>query len=264
MKLKTTAMLLTVMMLILCFLSACDSSDTDKEKADTVQLKTFEPDDGRKGETIYKDGNLHKKIIYDEDSVIAEMYEYEYDSDGNKIGETYYDKNGISRVTEYNSDGSWVYTDYENGIITEVSEHKNNYYRNKRTLYDKGGNITDVYEYDEQANIIKHSAYMENSLSSVKEYDKHGNVNKFTAYNGDGNIAYSREYEYDSNGNILNLVWLDGNGDILSEVVYEYDENGNMIKVTGYDKKGDINYQTEYDKNGETIKSYSKTPMECY
>ena len=109
---------------------------------------------------------------------------YEYDEKGN-----------VSRITQYNANGSIIY-----GMYTFEYDTQNRMVR--RNFYDgRSGTVLvgyDIYEYDENGNLIRSTYYnnMENGQIAyyfVYEYDETGKQIRCTEYSGDGSVRQVEE-----------------------------------------------------------------------
>ncbi|MCM1146167.1 MAG: hypothetical protein NC407_15835, partial [Lachnoclostridium sp.] len=176
-----------------------------------------------------------------------DIYEYEYDENGNRIKCVLWNANEIFVWNESEYDG--------NGIITQHTD----YYSN--------GTVESVWEYDERGNEIKHTRY--NGESAVDymreyEYDESGRQTCSRSYDG-GVMTGITQYEYDERGNLLKTVTTEydrESGQQNGQRIYEYgyDKNGNMTKydaATYTEETYRCSWEREYNENGkETAFSY--------
>ena len=165
---------------------------------------------------------------------------YEYNSSGQEVKSTYYDKDGnvdAQYITEYNADGNKIKMTHtgRDGKIVNITEY----------LYDAQLLSQEInYSYDTDG-----SSY----IDMVEEYDGHGNVIKETSYNKDGEIYSIYDYEYDEKGTMIKYTssypLSDGR---IYVAIEEYDSYGNRIRNTNYGKiEMEIKY--EYNSYGEII-----------
>ena len=217
-----------------------------------------------------------------------ERWEYEYDADGNMIGETCYEleDDTVRYRTEYRFEkcgsayelcriGSKY--DGEGNIVSEAvynSEDiniKTTYYREDGTAYwaieyDDAGHQTRLFGYDEQENIVSRREL---------EYDAAGNLTLEVEYDADGNIVVSEIYdcdsdtyayiahywftgnEYDAAGNLIRKVHYDCEGKIEDVTEYTYDVACNLIRSVHYDYESDIadEWEYTYDADGNLLQN---------
>ena len=185
---------------------------------------------------------LESEKTYYANGELESYYEYEYDSQGNKIKQSLYSANDIL----------FSYIEYEydsQGNLTKESCHEMGVFY----AYNE-------YEYDTQGNRTKLSQYTYGELSSYSEfeYDTQGNLTKRNYYNKNGEFYAYNEYEYDTQGNLTKeSVYRDG---VLSEpryqYKYEYDSQGNQTKEGHYRANGELfrYFENEYDSQGNRTK----------
>lgn len=200
-----------------------DGEEAVEETAEEVieEVEAEEPEQEEKyiclAETVYnadgsvqsltkyicnESGDTLEGTCYDMDGnvVRSTLYEYEYDTDGNKIKKT----------------ENW--TNAQNNLSSSILRE---------------------YEYDTNGNMMKlklNNSDVEGFYTDEYEYDANGNVTKniYTDFDGDGNVTVtnSHEYEYDTNGNKIKDISPSDGSTVISEYENEYDENGNLIKYT--------------------------------
>lgn len=204
-------------------------------------------------------GDTLEGTCYDMDGnvVSSTLYEYEYDTDGNKIKETENWTNtqnnlssSILREYEYDTNGNMMKlklnnSDVEGFYIDEYEYDANgNVTKNIYTHFDGDGNVTVTnsheYEYDTNGNKIKH-IYTDEMYSFLyeyeNEYDANGNIIKYicNSMNEDGTELGTdlSEYKYDAENRLFSETFYDSMGEII---YYEYDEHGNNIRHIQYDE----------------------------
>lgn len=223
---------------------------------DTITYAVIYNSDGYR-ELEYDDGILYvetywdtygtkvnKRIFYNKDGTIKSQYTMEYDENGRKSIEKFYNaENELVTISTYTYvEGQDKYTEVQ-------------------TLAD--GSFLNKYEY-ENGKKVYCGTWL--SYSSGKEktwleefYDENGHPVKSYFYSGDENSAvdFIYEYEYDANGREKLCYHKDGDGKLLGTSVCEYDEKGNKVKETYYDADGkEMYYYTlEYDENNNYVGS---------
>ena len=184
-------------------------------------------------------------------------------------GNTLYEKiNGkLKRSSSYYKDGSLARqtdalgntTKYEYGYLgllekTYVPFNKDAEgtvkYVVSENEYDKNGNvIKSIYPVQEQDS--KNAEYR----ISKNEYDAAGNLIKTTLANSENGKENITKYEYNNIGNVIKMyTGLSSESDdeyLLTE--YFYDEHQRLIKTS--DSTGYVSGETEYDANGNVIRS---------
>lgn len=195
---------------------------------------------------------------------ISSLQRNEYDTNGNKIVSNHVDDTGSTQIDlyEYDENGLLIqHIRYINDILKFRYTFEYNDHGDETTalFFDEIGNFDEElsryhsYEYDENGNIIKKTAYAD-SNRSIEEYiytytyDEYNNITGQTKYSV-AEKKYSTTvtiYEYDANGNILSQMSGETYNDpgTWSVYEYEYDDAGNMIKWSIY-------YQEGYDNNDE-------------
>ena len=114
-----------------------------------------------------------------------------------------------------------------------------------------------VAAYDENWKMIKRESFDKNGkLIQLSEYDTNGNVAKVISYDENGGIKSHTVYEYDKKGTLIKESSYDGNGTVEDYTVYENDENGYILKYTRYDANGVKKHCTEYFENTTNENKY--------
>ena len=105
---------------------------------------------------------------------------------------------------------------------------------------------------DDNGNVSRKYYYYNGNIACVEERDTNGTIRKETDYEEDGTIGHS--LEYNESGDITKGEYY-YDGKLSFYYTSEYDENGNEIKTTYYDDNGNIDSVSEYDENGNKIKT---------
>ena len=122
-----------------------------------------------------------KGTYYRVDGSVGEVYEYEYDRNGNLLKETWYRDDGGYNIYEYDEAGNLIIdASYSADGYYCISEHYDDWFVSKTTWYNADGSISEVYEYDRSGNLVK-----------------------YTDYNADGTINFYEIIEQDGNGNYV-------------------------------------------------------------
>ena len=98
------------------------------------------------------------------------------------------------------------------------------------------------------------------------EYDDNGNMIKESAYNILDNLQYIYEYSYDEKGRLTRKKVYDGNKSYFGYINYEYNKNGKPITESSYSSDGEIievEYYTE-DKEFLGADSYQNGKLFTY
>ena len=104
-------------------------------------------------------GDITRWDIYDADEVYQSYVLYEYDNNNRLISEITYHANGIGdHGIDYDYD--------DDGNLTQKLEFSAKGGAT-RTLYDKDGNKTEIYEYDDTDTLTEHKVYGNGEWKSV-------------------------------------------------------------------------------------------------
>ncbi len=228
-------------------------------------------------------GNMVKEIWQYTDGSGAEYY---YDAEGKFLRVTYCSYDGIREEREYYYDagGNSVFTVYSGkmwnceydsaGNLTRVYDYDDNaeYTFNYdsegnltgSTYYDNGYSHETGYTYDAAGNRISESYWNSNGYGDeyAYEYDEAGNRTKEAYWDSDG-YSWQSIYEYDEAGNRTKEAYWDSTGDSWQSI-YEYDEAGNRLKESYEDSNGfGYQYLYDYDTNQNMLSSnYTTTDGE--
>lgn len=108
---------------------------------------------------------------------------------------------------------------------------------------DKDGNITKLYHYDGDKNLVfVHEQVWEN-----------GRIVKKTSYDNKGNQTASYDYKYDDRGNNTESSWFFWNNGILMKVESKFDEFNRMTETTGFGTESVATNKSmfEYNDSGD-------------
>ena len=114
-----------------------------------------------------------------------------------------------------------------------------------------------ITTYDEDWKMIKEEGFDKNEkLIHLSEYDKNGNETKSISYDENGEVKSYTAYEYDEKGNLIKEASYDAAGALQVYYVYEYDEDGYILKETRYDANDVKRSCTEYFENTTNENKY--------
>jgi len=179
-------------------------------------------------------GNEVKWFRYNSDDIITarELYNYKYDSNGNKVERSQYagimliekiiykyDSNGnMIKRSKHNRDGSYGSFLSGGSIIT-----------NK---FDSNGNWVKQFKYGEDKSVIE---------TTVVEYNLNGNYSIITTYDGKGtkkkNNTKTSFYKYDSVGNMIekkSFIYPKGKSSVIKKEVFKYNSRNLPIESIYY------------------------------
>lgn len=222
-----------------------DSKVTEKNiykydsKGNQIESVLYYPDGSILFKFVYKydsKGNQIEETILERDGSINQKYTFKYDSKGNKLGGFNYDKDGkllCEYTYKYDSDG---YIICEKWIGSEYSCSKR-----KSNVYNKKGNCTKRYFYDEDDSLF--------SVSTFK-YDSKGNIVEHNIYTQDDILELISYTKYDKNGNIIEgtIYYPDGILSSITTFKYKYDKMGNWVQKKEFAKdKLRVKYKREFE-----------------
>lgn len=234
-------------------------------------------------------GDLTRWVSYNSngDVLYDNVYEFEYDADGNKLKEKSYVDGKFQSETEYALD-----KDGNSYPVRTVSYQENGeYYEN---LYDQEGNLISVMSYDADDNLVfqyfseyaldsdgnsyevKYTEIDADGAKLIVEYNEYGDPVSRLMYNADGSLESEDAwfYEYDAEGDPLwEMQYRDGmliyeitgyatyESEDYSmrypETVIEYHEDGCKL-VTQYGDNGEVASETHYYADGsvDSVRTY--------
>lgn len=176
-------------------------------------------------------GNLMRRVTYEEDGSVSTLHEYAYDDKGNRTVSVAFDKNG-ERLWRFATE----YTYDESGKLTRETV---------RGMEMEVVSYTD-YVYDDDGRLIRETEYGSSPSSVEYTYDAKGNLTKETHLRGE-KVIYYYEYAYDENGNLTKESTFQEDGRCSSSATYG--ANGKQKKRTEYQSDGS-KYEFEYDDKG--------------
>lgn len=192
---------------------------------------------------IYDISEIFGELVYQ----LREIYEREYNREGNLISEYSYDSEKRLRrknVYEYDETGNQI----------------------GASAYDSGGNLLErgIYKYDSEGNRIEENRYESSGMLKeklVSTYDDYGNMLQTNYYRSNGEWYYVRTYEYDQRRNMIKEVsrLLEDDSDYGMVRVYAYDDDGNMVEEAMYSLIGVEEHLAsrlvyEYDERGRKVR----------
>ncbi len=184
------------------------------------------------------EGNKTRQIWYDSfgnDNI--HEYEYVFDTEETRVQETYYSKSG----------GVKQYVDYRYDVDGEMTERAF-YMRNDHMVtrfYDAAAGCSAIEHIPCQLRTelgsqeaLRYISYENGNVRefATAQYDENGNRIREVIYFADGSPMYSYEYEYDVTGNMTLETVYDTDGVLLNtgRFAYRYDEHGNVIEQRRY------------------------------
>ena len=206
-------------------------------------ITEFSEDDtrySRKESFVYDEKNrLIKDEIVQSDEIV-QQFEITYDEEARVItmtGHREYSTGKTTTVTAYNEDWKAIKAERfnENGTLVYVVEYDGNDNETKSISYDASGKVVYGYGY---------------------EYDEDGKKTKRLSYDENGEIKSYTTYEYDEKGNLIKEENFDAAGALQEYYVYECDEDGYILKETRYDANGVKRSCTEYFENTTNENKY--------
>lgn len=206
--------------------------------------------------TYYPDGGL---MSYCE-------YSYEYDEDGNLIGEyEYYNNHNNTRssiIREYDASGSFTESEYDiRDELAAFREFDENGTLRKETVYEYG-ELESINEYNEDGSIIRKESWNWSHYIVEYEYDGSGILIKSTEtdYDEDGDYKHTYEDIYDPEGEVIlrTITSEDGNS-FVAVRVEKITEADNKLTVYQYGPDDELRYITEkeYDASGNLLSKVS-------
>ena len=259
-------------------------TSTKNDQGNPIEIVTRDYYGSKKSKFLYDDqGNVSviESANYDSKDKLQywNRYTYSYDSKGNKLEESVYDKDGNLRL---------IYTcayDSKGNKLQEVKYDDDGEIRHKNSFkYDSRGNKIEKlryigedliekfnYSFDSKGNLLEDSHYsyyeskkkMEHIFSY--KYDSRGNKieeieKKSSDYDDDYNkkdpsLGDKKTYKYDSKGHLIESKEYYFSEIMTSKRTCAYDATGNKIKETYYNKDGKITLKTifTFDSRGNKL-----------
>ena len=200
------------------------------EYADNGKLKKVKSDESLSVFTQLPNNVVQEKVTVDMGGIrVSEIYLYTYDSKGNLLSkerkaEGGYDGINYKELYEYDSAGRLLVKKYDLAYMKNRKDSFGGNYNEKDSM--------EVYQYDTNGQLIKHT-----------QYDTDGKIELIEDYKG-GVLVSKQEY-------IL--------GNFRGRTKYIYNNTTHQIKEEYYEDKTDIKpsfvrvYQLTYDKMGNLI-----------
>lgn len=201
----------------------------------------------RYSEYMYQGGELLRVDDYIRTADRQRMYrwtEHTYE-DGKKIKETYFGSGGGAEDVweyQYDSQGNMIYKQSSSPLFNNKITSREELY------YNEFGGMVETITYSQRGTCIGHCRY---------KYDyneQHKPIEKYEILS-DGSHYFREGYKYDDNGNLVEFYVGDKKGDTYgagSKIVYEYNENNELVKECKYQHsygedtlKGWIEYEYE-------------------
>ncbi len=189
---------------------------------------------------------------------------YKFDDKGNKIEESFLDKEGIPKETsefKFLADGKKsqkIISNMDNEVVSSYDYTYNDLSQiskiTKRELSEEFEYYAEL-KYDANGNEVSYSMRtMDGTLigSSESAYTD-GMLTKFTLKESSGSPSAIVEYEYNENGDRIKEIFYTGNNMIFEEyhMEYEYDDNQNWIQMKYFlDKIHMASESNQYKKLG--------------
>lgn len=166
-------------------------------------------------------------------------------------------------VCKYNTDGSYNYYLYTDGVISQYAEYGSNHGVTKQCGYDENGKLatTTVYERDAEDHLCTKEYDSEGRLTTehyrgeyngeecsiTKEYDSNGMLTReeYDSNDVDGDII---KKTYDSEGRLITEeICKMPFGELVRKKTYEYDSNGKLIAEKEYNSDNELVKEKRYD-----------------
>ena len=219
-----------------------------------------------------------------EDGFVMSRYVYSYDENGKIISEIQYDSDGsywvyedgsaatATKATYYTADGEM--------LAYNIIEYDANGNRSKLTMYNKNGEVTDTYTYDNGYSSQTSNTATNSGVTSKKNqekvdaedggyymitYDNNGNISEKVLYDSNDVIQETYYYEYNGQGLVISESQYSGNMEMRFYITYEYDWDGkltrkmisnlkdNSYSTWNYNPDGTIAYGNEQDGDGSMV-----------
>ena len=182
---------------------------------------------------------------YSNGQISSELW---YDSEGNVVRETIYNRDGTiwyHVLYEYDTNGSVIREQTYSGDWVISSDVQYSVMREYHILFGEDGVATDYnyYEHDDLGRVIRRLEYDADKKFDEDtrfEYDAMGNQIRESSYDEEGQLTSYFVNEYDDEGKQTryDLYWENGVLDHYS--LFEYDENGNFTGQKFYEEQGNL------------------------
>jgi len=193
------------------------------------------------------EGNISKKVSYDQTGAITVRYIHTYDARGRNTGFEEYSAILDKSLT---IPRRHVYTLDEEGRRVEY------------IVFESDGSVGQrfVYKYDDRGNLIEEQWYVHTGRlggKSVYSFDEKGNQTSQAYYHsGDAKLNWKNISKYDLQGN--RTEWLQYEGDTLRyKIISSYDSKGRVLENETFEFNGNPNVITSHaPEPGKVVYKY--------
>lgn len=267
---KRIPIILVMFFVCIALVTGCIKLGTEKgavEIADNREKIKLISEVSRRSE-----GNVKTETGFGADG--KKIHYFEFDENGNRITEYYYDEDGAvdwrnSYTREYNEAGKMILENsfLENGSIYERKtwEYELDGKMITEGYFCGGYQLRYVYGYDQNGNQITKQMHKERNgkiwdgYVEKCEYDKDGNLIAEYSYKDDGIISWvsSHMYEYDQDNNKLVQYSYDVDDIRYIHYTWSYDNNGKVLNERCFNPDGSADWWNsktyKRDTNGNMI-----------
>jgi len=174
---------------------------------------------------------------------------------------------------------SYYAIDVDGNISTGERGRKNSWEKDKLTLFNVNGNVTEIQffdsydkptgkrevNYDEVGRAvveISYDASGEIDFRRTFTLDVKGNRIEERNYDSLGNLQFRSTSTFDSKGNEVESIWYNPDGTTDCLWVSEFDKNGNRVKMTRYDQDGGVEviFAFTYGERGRIVEESELKP----
>lgn len=165
-------------------------------------------------------GNITKNYVFNlnqyGEKIIALISEYQYNEKDEKKQQTTHDSN--NNLTDKS-----IYT-YKGNKIEQIWYKKDQFYTKTITEYNKNGNITAFFSYDENNQLKGRSIY---------NYNEKYQITEEIGYDANNTIIWKSDYKRNEKGQILECFINQSDG-LIYKYLFIYDPHGNWTKKEIY------------------------------
>lgn len=239
------------------------------DKADIFENGIVESEDEIKANIVLDISGEENRLLQLEsyvNGVLSVKYECSYTDDGKVLQmqlSYYYDD--VERSTgikyEYNEDGSWSVTNYQDGLIVKHVEYLDEEKISKNVSYGYAGDVSwvysTVYTYNDDGKILQVNMYDDNDTVWSRtdyNYNDDGSYTQmsYERYDTDSELQLDYKSEFNTNGICIKSTSYNTNGSIVSQTC-RYDNGFMKSEITYYDyEKGVIRSEKYCDEDGRT------------